>query len=48
MRSNSQLEAERTFGWQMWSWARVNAQTSHSKTFFYYFSSKYGNGHGAI
>jgi hypothetical protein len=31
----------------MWSWARINAQTSHGKTFSYYFSSKYGNGHGA-
>ncbi len=31
----------------MWAWARVNAHTSHRKTFFYYFSSKYGNGHGA-
>jgi para-nitrobenzyl esterase len=47
MHSNSQLDAESAFGWQMWSWARVNAQASHSKTFFYYFSSKYGNGHGA-
>jgi para-nitrobenzyl esterase len=47
MRSNSQLDAEGAFGWQMWSWAHVNTQTSHSKTFFYYFSSKYGNGHGA-
>jgi len=46
-RSKSRLSAETAFGWQMWSWARVNAQTSHQKTFFYYFSSKYGNGHGA-
>jgi para-nitrobenzyl esterase len=45
--SNSKLWAESAFGWQMWSWARVNAQTSHSKTYFYYFSSKYGNSHGA-
>jgi para-nitrobenzyl esterase len=31
----------------MWSWARINAQTSRRKTFFYYFSPKYGNGQGA-
>jgi para-nitrobenzyl esterase len=46
-RSKSHLWAETAFGWQMWSWARVNAQTSHRKTFFYYFSSQCGNGHGA-
>jgi para-nitrobenzyl esterase len=46
-RSNSRLWAEGAFGWQMWSWARINTQTSRRKTFFYYFSSKYGNGHGA-
>jgi para-nitrobenzyl esterase len=46
-RSNSKLWAESAFGWQMWCWARINAQTSRSKTYFYYFSSKYGNAHGA-
>ena len=45
--SNSRLWAESAFGWQMWSWASINARTSHSKTYFYYFSSKYGNAHGA-
>jgi para-nitrobenzyl esterase len=45
--SNSRLGAETAFGWQMWAWAKINAQTSHNKMFFYYFSSKYGNGHGA-
>jgi para-nitrobenzyl esterase len=47
VRSNSSLRAESAFGWQMWSWARINARTSRSKTYFYYFSSEYGNGHGA-
>jgi para-nitrobenzyl esterase len=46
-RSNSKLWAEGAFGWQMWSWARINAQTSRRKTFFYFFASKYGNGHGS-
>jgi para-nitrobenzyl esterase len=46
-RSKSQLRAETAFGWQMWSWARINFSTSRRKTFFYYFSSKFGNGHGA-
>ena len=46
-RSNSKLSAESAFGWQMWSWARLNVRTSRRKTYFYYFSSKYGNGHGA-
>jgi para-nitrobenzyl esterase len=46
-RSKSQLQAETAFGWQMWTWARINSATSHHKTFFYFFSSKYGNGHGA-
>jgi len=46
-RSNSRLWAETAFGWQMWAWARINAQTSRRKTFFYSFASKYGNGHGA-
>jgi para-nitrobenzyl esterase len=45
--SNSKLWAENAFGWQMWSWARINARTSHRKTYFYYFSSNYGNAHGA-
>jgi para-nitrobenzyl esterase len=45
--SNSELWAESAFGWQMWSWARINVGTSHSKTYFYYFSSNYGNAHGA-
>jgi para-nitrobenzyl esterase len=46
-RSKTQLWAESAFGWQMWSWARINASTSPQKTFFYCFSSKYGSGHGA-
>ncbi|MGC1521890.1 MAG: carboxylesterase family protein [Steroidobacteraceae bacterium] len=46
-RSKTQLWAEAAFGWQMWSWARINSLTSKQKTFFYCFSSKYGNGHGA-
>ena len=45
--AQSQLTAEHAFGWQMWSWARANASSSHQKTYFYFFSSKYGNGHGA-
>jgi para-nitrobenzyl esterase len=46
-RSKTRLWAESAFGWQMWSWARINASTSPQKTFFYCFSSKYGSGHGA-
>jgi para-nitrobenzyl esterase len=46
-RSKTLLWAESAFGWQMWSWARINSSTSKQKTFFYYFSSKYGNSHGA-
>jgi para-nitrobenzyl esterase len=46
-RSKARLGAENAFGWQMWSWARVNAETSHARTYFYSFSSNYGNGHGS-
>jgi para-nitrobenzyl esterase len=46
-KSKARLGAENAFGWQLWCWARVNAQTSHDRTYFYYFSSSYGNGHGA-
>jgi para-nitrobenzyl esterase len=46
-RSKTQLWAESAFGWQMWSWARIDSSNSKQKTFFYCFSSKYGSGHGA-
>lgn len=40
------LWAETVFGWQMWAWARVHAETSASKVFFYHFTARQ-NGHGA-
>lgn len=46
-RSQARLWAESTFGWQSWVWARVHAQTSRSKVFFYHFSMHRNNGHGA-
>lgn len=45
-RSQIRLAAESSFGWPMWSWARIHARTSHRKVFFYYFSGEQ-NGHGA-
>jgi para-nitrobenzyl esterase len=45
--SKASLHAESAFGWQMWCWARLNAQTSSKRTYFYSFSSNYGNGHGS-
>jgi para-nitrobenzyl esterase len=41
------IGAEDAFGWQMYAWAEVNARTSSAPTYFYHFSSRYGNGHGA-
>ncbi len=46
-RSQVRLAAESSFGWQIWSWARIHARTSHRKVFFYYFSTERDNGHGA-
>lgn len=46
-RSQSRLWAESSFGWHMWTWARVHAQTSHSKVFFYHFVGDGNAGHGA-
>lgn len=46
-RSQVRLAAESNFGWQIWSWARIHARTSHRKVFFYYFSMERENGHGA-
>ena len=37
LRSQGRLWVESTFGWHIWSWARLHARTSHSKVFFYYF-----------
>lgn len=46
-RSQTRLWAESAFGWQMWAWARAHAASAKSKVFFYYFSAKDRNGHGA-
>jgi para-nitrobenzyl esterase len=43
----ARIEAEDAFGWQMYAWAQVNARTSSAPTYFYHFSSRYANGHGA-
>ncbi|MBN8825741.1 MULTISPECIES: carboxylesterase family protein [unclassified Spirosoma] len=49
------LMRDAAFGWQTWSWARLQAQTSKSKVFYYYFdqhpdypadSPKAGSGSG--
>jgi len=36
-RSQMRLASEDWINWQVWSWARVHAHTSHSKVFFYHF-----------
>ena len=39
-RSQTRLMSESTVGWQVWTWARVHARTSHNKVFFYHFAGK--------
>jgi para-nitrobenzyl esterase len=52
------LSRDAAFGWQTWSWARLQAQTGKSKVFYYYFDQHpeypegstrfgYGTPHGA-
>ena len=37
LRSQGRLWVESTFGWHIWSWARLHARTSHSKVYLYHF-----------
>jgi para-nitrobenzyl esterase len=37
-RSQRRLKTEDSFGWHAWAWARLHAQKSTEKVFFYYFS----------
>jgi len=46
-RSQARLWAESSFAWHMWTWARLHAQTSHSKVYFYHFVGDGNAGHGA-
>ena len=52
------LMRDAAFGWQTWSWARLQAQAGKSKVFYYYFDQHpdfpegspragYGSGHGS-
>ncbi len=46
LRSQERLWVESSFGWHIWTWARLHAQTSHRNVYHYYFVG--GNaGHGA-
>jgi para-nitrobenzyl esterase len=46
VRSQESLWVESSFGWHIWTWARLHAQTSHSKVYLYHFVG--GNAvHGA-
>jgi len=47
VRSQARLWVESSFGWHMWTWARLHAQTSHNKVYFYYFVGDGNAGHGA-
>jgi para-nitrobenzyl esterase len=46
-RSQARLWVESSFAWHMWTWARLHAQTSHSKVYFYHFVGDGNAGHGA-
>jgi para-nitrobenzyl esterase len=37
--SQERLWVEYSFGWHIWTWARLHAQTSHSKVYLYHFVS---------
>lgn len=56
-KSARDLMRDAAFGWHTWSWARLQAQTSKTKVFYYYFDQHpdypadspkagYGSGHG--
>jgi para-nitrobenzyl esterase len=47
VRSQERLWVESSFGWHMWVWARLHAQTSHSNVYFYHFVGEGNAGHGA-
>lgn len=35
--SRSELTGDTMFGWTMWTWAKLQSRTSHSKVYFYHF-----------
>jgi para-nitrobenzyl esterase len=46
-RSKTQLGATMLYGWNMWTWAKLNARSSSKPTFLYRFSSDFGTAHGS-
>jgi para-nitrobenzyl esterase len=43
-RSQVQLASEATFGWHVWTWARLHAKTSRRSVYFYHFALIPGHG----
>ena len=41
------LARDAAFGWQTWSWARIQAKTGKSKVFYYYFDQHPDNPEGS-